>query len=238
MTSWVDRYLAGERVEVWDEMLRSGPALRADREGWGAAQAVAAVTMRRARDGVEQLVELLTADGYVFRSQRPFAPAGAGVRDELDQLEAVVGAIPLSLRAWLEQVGSVNLVGEHPGWDFEFTDALVVQVEPEQILLAHADWEADRGTPFDTGDFRLDFAADFYHKTDVSGGEPRSLVVPNLAVDGEVEGERPAGMFLDHLRTAFAWAGFPGWDGPDPPGAPDPAVPPVIARWAGWLEPI
>jgi hypothetical protein len=32
------------------------------------------------------------------------------------ELEALVGAAPLSARAWYEEVGGVNFVGDHPTW--------------------------------------------------------------------------------------------------------------------------
>jgi len=47
-------------------------------------------------------------------------------------------ALPLALRCWYELVGQVNLSGSHPDWDFEFTDALVVDGVRAGVPLDHA----------------------------------------------------------------------------------------------------
>jgi hypothetical protein len=36
------------------------------------------------------------------------------ISEELDRLEATVGPLPLSLRTWYEQIGTVNFVGAYP----------------------------------------------------------------------------------------------------------------------------
>ncbi len=127
VSGWADRYEGGDRVGVWTEMTSLGHDLRPeDREG---ASIVARQTMRRARRNVERLVELLSGIGYVFDTTDHlpvFEPPSTDIREQLDHLESVVGALPISLRCWYEEVGRVNFVGHHPDWSFEYHDPLVV----------------------------------------------------------------------------------------------------------------
>ena len=58
----------------------------------------------------------------------------------------------------------------------------------------------------------LDFAPDALHKANVSGGDPYSFAVPNRAADALVEGEPHGVNFVEYLRIAIAWGGFPGWE--------------------------
>jgi hypothetical protein len=98
MSAWLNRYEAGDHVQVWTEMLGMGPALRADTEGWAQARAVAKLTMQRARQNVELLLERLPADGYVFApgpASIVFEPPAADISSRLDELEATVGLLPL-----------------------------------------------------------------------------------------------------------------------------------------------
>lgn len=65
MPTYIDRYLAGERVAVWNELMALGEAVyrkpvQAD------ANAVAEETMRRARRNIEVLIPRLSAMGYRF----------------------------------------------------------------------------------------------------------------------------------------------------------------------------
>ena len=112
--NWLVRYRAGERDAVWREMGALGvldDSTRAD------ARRVADETMKRARVAIEELALRLASSGYVFvRPQKVFVPATPELHAEVDRLEATAGPIPLALRAFWEQVGAVDFVGEHPTW--------------------------------------------------------------------------------------------------------------------------
>jgi hypothetical protein len=56
----------------------------------------------------------------------------------------------------------------------------------------------------------LSLAPDRYHKANYSGGEPYGMRVPDAAVDG-VFTDANGLLFVDYLRLAFRWGGFPGW---------------------------
>jgi hypothetical protein len=65
MATFLDRYLAGEYVAVWDDLIALGPQVRQKRYCADAAT-VAAETMRRARNNVELLVKRLEGMEYRF----------------------------------------------------------------------------------------------------------------------------------------------------------------------------
>lgn len=213
MNRWVERYRAGDRVRVWAEMTSMGPQLRQEPD-WQDAVAVARETMVRARTNVERLIELLPGTGFAFESPPAglLVAPGSTVGVELDRLEEHIGPLPLSLRCWIEVVGQVDLVGHHPDWDHDLTDPLVVKAPIESIQSEHDLWLQDRGTTWDQGPFRIDFAPDALHKANISGGAPYALAVPNASVDGLVLWEPHQTTFVNYLRLTFRWAGLPGWD--------------------------
>jgi hypothetical protein len=129
MTSYLDRYLAGEHEQVWQELTRRGEqigsgAIQAD------ARAVARETMRRARHNIEVLIPRLHRAGYAFgfralgleetlpgfaQTYRVFAPPPPDIGSQLDAFEQRTGALPQSLAAWYETIGEVDLLGRVSG---------------------------------------------------------------------------------------------------------------------------
>jgi hypothetical protein len=201
------------------------------------------MAMTRARWNVERLLALLQEEGYQFdngEGMPVFEPPAADVSGQMDELELTVGPLPLALRAWFEYVGEVNFAGRHPGWSYEYSDPLVVAAPKEYILSEFADWEADKGTEWDRGGFTVDIAPDYLHKANVSGGPPYGVAVPNAAADGLLLWERHRTMFVDYLRIAFAWAGFPGWDRSQPEAwaRPNEPTPSVLSQWSVELLPL
>ena len=62
----------------------------------------------------------------------------------------------------------------------------------------------------------IDLAPDWLHKAHVSGGSPYTVEVPNRAIDGPLLDEPHSTTFVNYLRIAFRWGGFPGWDPEQP----------------------
>jgi hypothetical protein len=62
----------------------------------------------------------------------------------------------------------------------------------------------------------ITIAPDDLHKSNTSGGPPYEIAVPDLNADGRLLNERHDLYFVDYLRTAFRFGGFPGYDGIDP----------------------
>jgi hypothetical protein len=242
MMRWQERYMAGEHVQVWAEMTDLGERIRDEAARFDDAQAVVAETMRRARANVERLVAELTRRHYRFEdTSRPaHEPPVADIAVRLDDLQEAIGVMPLALRGWLEQVGRVDLVGSFQGWSYRYTDPLVVEAPIDYVLAEHAEWEYEHENEPDRDRFVIDLAPDWLHKANVSGGGPYCVEVPNRGVDGLLLDEPHRTTFVNHLRIAFRWGGFPGWD-PDQARdrwARPPAAPQVINELAAHLLPL
>jgi len=287
--TFLDRYRAGEREAVWDDLTALGPAVR-HKLYLADATEVAKETMQRARRNVELLIDRLRAMGYHFMTQensealqdagmhrvrgivgevskrldagdprrgdfpklleseevhQAVAAAGAQARElarqqiaksfakpsvplqpadkktaaALKRLEKLAGGpLPLSLRAWYEQVGAVSLLGWHstlhpnpdePGASGYGPDPLVM--EPLDMLLELADQMGAEG------EFSLWLSPDDLTKAHTSGGDPYSITIPNPSADAPFE-DGNGRTFVNYLRHVFQWGGFPGWRcDPNPP---------------------
>jgi hypothetical protein len=156
MSTYLDRYLAGEYEAVWDELTALGDKVRQE-PLYSDAIAVARETMRLARHNVELIVSRLRESGYEFQGDGIILPT-TNVAEQIAELEAIAGMLPLSLRTWYEIVGEVSLMGTHPDWDVTgysgfwrsadvCTDPLVVT--PIYYALSEAqdwkDWANEKG---------------------------------------------------------------------------------------------
>ncbi|HKV83038.1 MAG TPA: hypothetical protein VJN88_00685, partial [Ktedonobacterales bacterium] len=112
-TDYLERYQAGAHARVWAELRALGAAVR-EEPVLSDARAVAAETMRRARDNVALLAERLDTMEYRFAAREhpgarsAWTPATAESRARLALCERMHGALPLSLYAWNEVVGAVD----------------------------------------------------------------------------------------------------------------------------------
>jgi hypothetical protein len=61
----------------------------------------------------------------------------------------------------------------------------------------------------------VSLAPDDVAKAGACGCGPYGMRVPNAHADGifAVEGSRKGPTFVNYLRKAFEWGGFPGWEG-------------------------
>lgn len=210
MSSYLERYLAGEYELVWAALQALGPAVR-EEPVYSDALAVARETMRRARANIETLIARLTARGWRFgyASLEParcfeiedvldpppsFAPPAPDVAARIAAIEARCGGpIPIALRAWYETVGAVNLTGAYPG------GALSLPFQPGEEpappdLYRYADplWieeppavRALRASWPTQGPpiAGLSLAPDEYIKEGYSGGGPIEIRIPEPAMD-------------------------------------------------------
>lgn len=221
MTSHFARYQAGEHDSVWQDLRALGPAVF-DAPHREDAQAVACEMAARARRNVETLVDRLQADGFVATrndddaTPRPaHFPPSDGAPALADWMEEEFAPFPMTVTAWIRQVGDVWLVGEHPRWpESVLADPLVVEFEHsvygggsrEYYESEWALWQ--EGAEQDAaGPFQLDYAPDALHKANISGDGPYGIELPGVGVDGLVG---PMTWFVDDLNTAFAAGGFPG----------------------------
>jgi hypothetical protein len=218
-TTLLSRYRNREYQSVWRDLVALGPDVRraSYKEG---AQAVAQETMRRAGHNIKLLVKRLKELEYRF-ARPPLRPPTQKERKLLTAAEQADLRIPLSLRAFLEEVGMVCLMGSHPvlspmgdhGEPLFLTDPLEFTSEwnLEEVLEAWSD-----ASPDDRGPIPWEISADAQTKADILTGEQAedfyTVQLPNAAADAGLEGEVHNITFVEYLRLSFQWGGFPGWE--------------------------
>jgi hypothetical protein len=189
---------------------------------------LARVIMRRARANIETIVTRLRASGYRFvdpKLARRRPPKS--LAKQIDRFEALGFHVPISLRVFWEEVGSVNLMGTHPDWPctgydlFErgrelwTTDPLVIEYfDP---VKQYKSWKWNRDEFGDDyldciGPFRLEVAPDELHKAALSGGGPYSMACDVPTVDAVLLEQRHCACLVPYLKIAFDWGGFPGFE--------------------------
>jgi hypothetical protein len=218
---YLSRYLAGEHEQVWSELVALGAAVR-DEPHRSAALAVAAETMRRVRRNCESIVARLAELGYAFGlypdgsdgyySEGPLVPPDDDRLRAVEALKVRAGPIPVSLAAFWREVGSIDLVGMHPGWP-ELLDPLVVD-PPGAVLAAFEEWEEYADEDEREEGFVAELAPDALHKDDISGGAPYGAALLDPAADFLFLNEPHGLTFVAYLRLAILrWGGFPGLEG-------------------------
>jgi len=234
MAAFLERYVAGEYEAVWSD-LRTLGSVRIGHPQWDDIWSVIAEAMCRTRRNIETLIERLQNANYQF-VDTTYPPIHFGqplstpddeslaFRDWLDDL---TGPLPLTLRGWIEFVGDVNLLGNHPNWPETemLSDALAVEFEYRECKTSAdartyyryelEEWQyaVEEDGREEVGPFRLNFAPDALHKVNVSGGGPYGVIVPDDHVDGMLDLDGRRLYFIDYLRECFEWGGFPGFAG-------------------------
>ena len=135
---------------------------------------------------------------------RAHIPPGPNAGRHLKELEKLAGPVPLSLRAFYEIVGEVDLIGNHEAISPE-ADPLVVF--PVEAMLQCGEEIAEEG--------RIAIAPDRFQKADISGGAPYEIALPDARADAELLNEPHCPFFVDYLRLVFRHGGFPGYAGKD-----------------------
>src|SRR5262245_4080235 len=219
--NYLERYRNGEFERVWSELQSLGSAVRQE-PYYSLAREVATETMRRVSHNCDLIISRLRALGYAFGTYPDGSayytngarvPPSEATRADLAELEERVGPLPLSLVAFWQEVGSVDLVGMHSSWP-EGLDPLVV-FGPEVAVSDIDDREilAEEGEKGDSKRLEVGLAPDELHKDNVSGGEPYSVAMPELSADFMLLYERHNLLFVPYLRMAILrWGGFPGLD--------------------------
>src|SRR6266700_766572 len=199
MKSFVARYQQGACEQVWNELYALGNQIRSDLL-YPEALAVAHETMRRVRVNIELLIPRLQTIGYEFgyewlRASDPhnaslaewiaeqpaiYAPPSEKIGLKIAQFEQETGLLPLSLRAFYLEVGSVNFVGWHPRWD-RFS-------RPEPLYIAPGELEK-------------------YYTSGAGGYE---MEFPNAAIDGRLLREWHKTTFVNYLRMCLRYGGISG----------------------------
>jgi hypothetical protein len=211
-----DRYMTGEHTAVWKELVARGVEVRHDPLA-ADALAVAYETMRRVHENVRAVVSGLVSLGYEFTTPdgrpRPtrevHVPPESRTPKRVQRLEKNAGMLPLSMRAFCEVVGAVDLIGHHPSLAPRRSD-----IPPDPLVVAGVDEllsEVDTGEDPET----LTLAPDGLHKANTSGGDPYEIAIPDPAADAVLLNEPHELLFVEYLRLCFRFGGFPGYAGFD-----------------------
>lgn len=194
---------------------------------------VAREMMRRVRHNIELLIPRLEEMGYDFgtgffdEGDSPdlvaqimedvpiFRAPDAKTPQKVARLEHLVGPLPLALKCWYEEVGSVNLIGlfsemggqavlrrDGPTWD-----PLCVYSLELALKMVTRDIEAHVWHPGS----ELSLSPDRYFKYGYGGSGPYAIQLPCRAFDTALLNEEHQTTFVNYLRICFQWGGFPGW---------------------------
>ncbi len=218
--NYLERYIRGEYEPVWSELIALGPRVR-EEPYYGQARDVADETMRRVRRNCERLVAHLQKLGYAFGvypdgsqgyvTDGPLIAASDSTREDVTILQQAVGPLPLSLLAFWEQVGSVDLVGMLRSWPPDI-DPLVIYF-PEAAV---ADLDDKDDMIKSLGHFEAGLSPDNLHKENISGGAPYAVYLPDPGADFILHNEKHDMYFVSYLRFAILrFGGFPGLEGGD-----------------------
>ncbi|MBV8582221.1 MAG: hypothetical protein JOZ86_16480 [Candidatus Eremiobacteraeota bacterium] len=189
MATLLERYDAGERRDVWNDLHALGPLSGASAGVRQDVEAVAKRTMERVASNLVVIHDRLVALSFRFQDPECSLVLANGRHPaELDVLEKYVGAVPASLRALLGVIEGASFRGWLPSrgsadsWYDQFLDPFefLPDVRGEIDRL-----EDDEVGPNDR-DFRLTIAGDYLHKNDVSGGAPTVVPLPSDEVDARV----------------------------------------------------
>jgi hypothetical protein len=215
------RYLAGEQEAVWSELIALGDSVREDPYA-ADALAVAYETMQRVAANVQIVIGRLNQLSYRFQTEvtmpdesamLPHLPPGPVAQKRVQQLEkAARGSAPLSLRAFYEVVGAVDLNGHHPSLAPR-DDEGGCEISPDPLAVIPLEVITSDTRPEALSGGRIPIAADEIFKAGGAGGDVYEIEVPDLGADGELlntaYGDKL--FFVEYLRLCFRWGGFPGW---------------------------
>ena len=215
---YLERYLAGENEQVWAELQTLGEAVR-QQPAYEQARAVADETMRRVQRNCQRIVDRLRTLGCQFSrypdgqdrtfSFGPLTPPDGESEHDLRRLEEAMGPLPISLVAFWQQVGSVDLVGWLPGWPTSLNPLVVERPAAGVSELDEMEFQLET-----LGHFEASLAPDVFHKDNVSGGSPYAVVLPDPAADFILRNEPHGLLFVQYLRLAILrFGGFPGLEG-------------------------
>lgn len=250
MSRYRERYLRGECTQVWDDLIALGSLVRED-AAYSDAWAVARETMRRVCFNLDKiLIPRLREIGYEFGYgwvKPEYAEFGLSqppvhtlpppdISRLLDDFEQKAGPIPLSIRAFYQEIGGINLSGFLPGRPFvikpdgtscpffqagipgrdcQGPDPLYIYGPQGQeffaaVLELNENTDPESDGPLVNG---LPIAPDSYHKINVSGSGGYTIHFPDTAADAKLVNEWHHTTFVNYLRICCASAGLPGLEG-------------------------
>lgn len=222
--SLLARYEAGEFETVWQEIRSHRQIEESLREE---VLEVANATMQRVAFNADLIADRLRERGWhacmaEFRDLR--TQPTEDDQKIFAKIEAMSGApIPPTLLAFWTVVGGINWTWDyrikrappHLGTLLPMDEMDPLCVEPPSVM-PHLlpEWgggDREREVVLNPDEsFPIDLAPDYLHKANVSGGPPYAVLVPFAGADPILTNEKHELPFVEYLRLAFKWAGFPG----------------------------
>jgi hypothetical protein len=165
---------------------------------------------------------------------RPHMPPETTVDFRINRIVRLAGEMPLSLRAWYQTVGAVNLVGTHPELAPPGVECDPLFVAPLQFVQDFGlAWNEDHAGDDEPPPFQLPISPHRIAKTSGSTNISFYTVsLPNMGMDAVIENEPHGRRFVEYLRVCFEWGGFPGYADCAQP------APSVLASLKEGLEPL
>lgn len=163
-------------------------------------------------DSIRLVVNRLEARGFVFdRPPEVFPGPESDATEAIARIESEVGAVPLALKLFWLNIGSVDLCGFHPEWTgCDNPEALLVY-PPSYAIYELEEFLSDKTERLKCGfPYLIPIAPDDLHKIGLSGGMWYNVAVPTVADDPPLNNERHRTTFVAYLEEAIKWAGFPG----------------------------
>jgi hypothetical protein len=144
---------------------------------------------------------------------RPLVPPEWIPEGWLRKITSPAGDLPMSLRIWHSTVGGVNLVGRHPELAPPGVECDPLFVAPlKGVVDACEAWQEDHAGAKERPPFRMPISPPRSVKAGSSAeGDHYVITLPGATLDAIIENE-PHGLdFVNYLRLAFEWGGFPGY---------------------------
>jgi hypothetical protein len=225
-----ERYQAGEHVAVWKELIELDEGAFEEPIRSEAAR-VCEEIVRRARLNLRTLRDRLLGLVYEFAyPQAAVVEAGPGAAAEVERAERELGNFPLIARVWYGSIASVDFrqaesqrvfrqaVQPPPGPDVYGLGSHAVLVfqsldRCREQLRAMAEEDELARDPDATPD--PDGPAGFLPLGGwASNCDPKGFPLPCRGVDAVIYHDGGGDTyFVDELRAAFRWGGFPFWQG-------------------------
>lgn len=232
-SQFIERYQAGEHVPVWRELIELGDKVL-EEPLHSEALRVCEEIVRRARVNLQTLHSRLLSLGYEFAEPHSAlfdAPPDASAK--IDEFEQELGSFPLIARVWYRTLTSVNFcqadqqvayrqsvrpppgpdifgLGSHPVLIFQSLDRsreqlrhMAVEYKEQIRRIKDRGW-AEPSEFTEPAILPLGGWA--------SNCEPKGFPLPSYAADAVIYNDGGGDTyFVDELRSAFQWGGFPFW---------------------------
>jgi hypothetical protein len=229
-----ERYQAGDYVPVWRELIARGSEvshepLRSE------AISVCEEIVRRAQLNLRTLHARLLELGYDFADpENALVDASPNADANIETVGRELGVLPLIARKWYTTLASVNFcqsenqrvyrqavrppagpdifgLGSHPVLIFQSLTTcrqqlqqMTIERQEHVLQMKENVWER----PYETNRIRHFLPLGGW----ASNCEPKGFRLPCEAVDGVIYDDGDGDTyFVDELRLAFQWGGFPFW---------------------------